>query len=168
MAPTLVAAQALDATRIHGNAADAEEEPRDVVLFLPTVPLTFQSLEKDEAGDWKMGNALTMGAGATLVIGRAQTEAGARAQGGGLGLTNLQPWVLMGVALNAGMRTDADGDLVQSIAGSIFVGLSDIGVSFSKDLLSGDHWVGISVTADVLNNLVPSGFMCLRGCASNR
>lgn len=132
------------------------EAKKDVLLLLPTVPVTFNALEKNDAGDWQMGEAILFGAGATFILGKASFE-GVNA--------SVQPWIIAGAAVNAGVKDDAEEGVTEALTASLFVGLADVALSFSRDLLGGGTSIGISLKVDLITNLAPDAFMCLSGCA---
>jgi hypothetical protein len=132
-----------------------EGKQRDVLLLLPTVPVTFNALHEDSVGEWHFGNAMTLGAGVTFVLGKA-TYNGASA--------TVDPWILAGAALNAGIREDDDRKVAETLSFSGFFGLGDVAVNFSWPLFSGERSIGLSLKVDVLTNMAPDAFMCFRGC----
>ncbi|HEU0076929.1 MAG TPA: hypothetical protein VFQ76_04720 [Longimicrobiaceae bacterium] len=128
---------------------------KDVLVLLPTVPVTFNALEKDSTGDWRMGAAMTAGVGATLLLGKAAVT-GSNA--------TLQPWVIAGAAINAGLKETEDRKVAEALTLSGFFGFGDVAVNFARGLLDGETTIGLSLKVDVLTNLAPDAYMCLRGC----
>lgn len=132
----------------------AAHASKDVLLLLPTVPVTFSSLDKDDDGEWRMGSAITMGVGVTFLVGKASAT----------GMTmKADPWIIAGAAINAGIQEDAESRVDEALTLSGFLGFGDVAVSFSRNLLRGGTSIGLSLKLDVLTNLAPSAYMCLRG-----
>lgn len=151
-----VSAEKLFPTAAARVAAVGEEGVRkDVLVLLPTVPVTFNALEKDSTGDWRMGAAMTAGVGATLLLGKAAITGNN---------ATLQPWIIAGAAINAGLKETDDRKVAEALTVSGFFGFGDVAVNFSRGLLDGDTTIGLSLKVDVLTNLAPDAYMCLRGC----
>jgi hypothetical protein len=156
-------AQTLSSDRIFGEVDDdefaalsgSEEGSRNVLLLLPTIPVTFNSLERDSTDVWRLGSAITGGVGLTLLLGKATYNGET---------SNVDPWLIGGVGLNNGIKDSGDGTAEYSLSGSVFVGIGDVAVSFARDFLE-DRWsAGLSLKLDTLTNLAPDAFMCFSGC----
>lgn len=143
-----------DAAAFVQSLAD-DGKQRDVLLLLPTVPVTFNGLQEDSVGEWRFGTAMTAGVGFTFVLGKA-TYNGSSA--------TVDPWIIAGGAINAGIRETGDGKVAEALALSGFFGFGDVAVNFSWPLLSGERSIGLALKVDVLTNMAPDAFMCLRGC----
>lgn len=156
--PGGLSAQTLLAEKVFGTPSAAvtpqDTPPRDVLLLLPTVPVTFSSLEKNEEGEWRLGSAVTMGVGVTFLLGKATKT--------GTTLT-AEPWVIAGAALNAGVQEDPESNVTEALTLSGFFGFGDVALSFSRNLLRGGTSLGLSLKVDTLTNLAPNLFMCLAG-----
>lgn len=166
--PAGIDAQTLDRAKVFTDAEvrallysnESQEKPqpsKDVLLLLPTVPVTFSSLEKDDDGEWRMGSAITMGLGVTFLIGKASLT--------GETMT-AAPWLIAGAAINAGIQEDSDSRATEALTLSGFFGFGDVALNFSRNLLRGGTSIGLSLKLDVLTNLAPSAYMCLLGGCS--
>lgn len=142
--------------RASAEAMADEGKQQNVLLLLPTVPVTFNALQEDSVGEWHFGNAMTLGAGVTFLLGKA-TYNGESA--------TVDPWIIAGAALNAGIREDDDRKVAETLSFSAFFGLGDVAVNFSWPLFSGERTIGLSLKVDVLTNLAPDAYMCFRGCS---
>lgn len=127
---------------------------KDVLILLPTVPLTFNALQKNDRGEWQMGAAMTVGVGATIMLGKATLENR---------MTSIQPWVIAGAALNSGLREDAANRVAPALSVSGFFGIADLALNASRELLDGATSFGLSFKSDVITDLAPDAFMCLAG-----
>jgi hypothetical protein len=156
-------AQTLRAERIFqpaGGGAGAMVAPvegaqKDVLLLLPTVPVTFNALQRDSTGEWRMGAAMTAGVGMTFLLGKATSNGES---------STVDPWVIAGAAVNAGIREGDDRRIDEDLSVSGFFGFGDVAVNFSWPLLGGERSIGLALKLDVLTNLAPDAFMCLGGC----
>lgn len=137
------------------SAIADEGKQKNVLVLLPTVPATFNSLQKDSMGEWQFGAAMTLGVGATFVLGKA-TFNGQTA--------NVDPWMIAGAAINAGVRESGDKEVGEALTISGFLGFGDVALNFSRGLLGGGTSVGLSLKLDVITNLAPDAYMCIRGC----
>lgn len=155
-------AQELSSAKLFGvdAAAKARGNPtlagtkKDVLILLPTVPLTFNALQKNDQGEWQMGSAMTVGVGATLMLGKATLESE---------LTDIKPWVIAGAAFNSGLREDASNRVAPALSVSAFFGIASLALSASRELLDGATSFGMSMKADLITDLAPDAFMCLAG-----
>lgn len=127
---------------------------KNVLVLLPTVPVTFNTLQRDAEGKWRMGAAMTMGFGTTLLLGKGTFE-GQK--------TSLQPWVIAGAALNAGVHDDPEKGVTEALMISGFLGFGNVAINVARELLDGDTTFGLALKVDVLTNLAPDAYMCLRG-----
>lgn len=162
--PTTLQAQTLSAAKVFGKtdrtrsmSVEHVTPDRDVLIFLPTVPLTFNSLQKDSEGEWRFGPAITMGAGFTFILGKARLN--------GPALAEIVPWLTVGAGLNWGIRESLDDTVEDVVSGSLFIGTSEVAISFSRPLIDGAGTsIGLSLKIDAITDLAPDAFMCLKGC----
>lgn len=145
------------AAAVASLAADGKQ--RNVLLLLPTVPVTFNSLAKDTAGDWRFGPAMTAGVGATFVLGKATYNGTA---------ATVNPWIIAGAALNAGIREGENNEVAEALSISGFFGFGNVAVNFSRQLLGGGTSIGLALKVDALTNMAPDAYMCIRGCGRSQ
>lgn len=153
--------QTLTADRIFGNANEVnkldEGTTKGTLVLLPTIPITFNSLEKDTLGTWRMGSAITGGAGVALILGKATLRDEKNK-------VNIDPYVMVGGGINAGIKETVGGEVTEAVNISGFIGLGSVAVSFAKGLLTGGNTVGLSLKIDTLTDLRPSSHICFWGC----
>jgi hypothetical protein len=143
------------AALVVAQAAADEGKQKDVLILLPTVPVTFNALQQDSTGGWYFGNAMTAGMGVTFVLGKATFNGGS---------AEVDPWVIAGAAINAGIRESADRKVAEALNVSGFIGIGDVAVNISWPLLSGERSLGLALKVDMLTNMAPNAYMCFRGC----
>ena len=128
---------------------------KGTLLLLPTIPVTFSSLEKDDSGEWRLGASITSGVGFTLMLGQAALQ-GETVQ--------VSPWLFTGAALNAGFKEGSDNEVDTQLSGSIFFGTGEVAVTIARGFLDGETTFGLALKVDALTNLAPDAFMCFAGC----
>jgi hypothetical protein len=156
-----VQAQRLGASPIFGKRGEvgaqlAAGNEVDTFILLPTVPIQFSKLEKDASGKYRMGGAITLGVGATWMLGKATYAE--------KDIANLNPYILFGTALNTGLKEKLDGDVSGATLVSIFAGFSAVSLSYSWDLLDGAKFLGLSTKSDVWTNFRPKAYLCHWHC----
>ena len=153
--------QTLTANRIFGDGPQmqhiSEGTTKGTLVLLPTIPITFNSLEKDTLGTWHMGTAITGGVGVTLILGKATLK-------DSKSRVNINPYVMVGGGINAGIKETIGGEVAEAVNISGFVGFGSVAVSFAKGLLTGGNTVGLSLKVDTLTDLKPSAHICFWGC----
>jgi hypothetical protein len=139
---------------------DVPPAQKDLIILLPSVPITFNKLEKDSAGIWRLGVAVSGGVGGTFILGKA-TKVEDK-------LASVDPWIYTGGSINYGVKQNMSNQAVGSLSISGFIGFSNIAISYSHDVLDGSNFWGISLKFDVLSNLLPGAFILIKDLSSDK
>ena len=153
------AAQTLDASKLFGppgpgvqQANDLQGIQKNAAILLPTMPGTFMKIETDDSGEVRLGNAVSVGAGLMLAIGKA-TNNGAT--------MDLAPWFIAGLGLSAGIKEDLSSKIKGSTAITVFFGFKNLAFSHSWDIIDGTGYWGISTTLNLFTDLAPDLYIPL-------
>lgn len=149
-------AQTLDASKLFGDREnkllESQGTQKNAAILLPTMPGTFIKIETDDSGEVDLGNAVSVGAGLMLAIGKV-TNNGAT--------MDLAPWFIAGFGLSSGMKEDLSSEIKGSTAITIFFGFKDLAFSHSWDIIDGTSYWGISTTLNLFTDLAPDLYIPL-------
>lgn len=147
-------AQSLGAGKFFGEGRRNQQTlpvnpPTMTLILLPSVPVTFTSLAKDSSGKWQFSPGMGIGIGSTFVYGRAMQNGD---------MVNITPLLIGGLAANIGVKNDPMGGVKTSLTYSEFIGLNNVAVAFSHDILDGANSIGLSLKMDILTDLAQDTF----------
>lgn len=153
LGPQLVFAQMLSTEKVErfyaeraGLATDriGPGETADVWLFTPSLPVSFSRLEQNDAGDWRVGANVAIGASYVFMLGK----------GTGLedGSVRVDPAFFIGLTGNFGVAQDPDEDgaISESFMLGGVLGFSGLSVIAGRDILAKTPILGVGGRIDLL------------------
>ncbi|HLP51398.1 MAG TPA: hypothetical protein VK154_10970 [Chitinophagales bacterium] len=130
-------------------------DPRTIVLLTPSFPVSFGRLEQDNAGNWRIGAQLTLGASYYLVVGKAFLNDN--------GTTQVEPYFSIGAHIDGGLSQNTE---TAGVVGNLNVGGSVgfykyINVLFAYDVLNKTPVFGLGGRVDLFSFTHGSGSIIL-------
>ncbi|MFZ5478329.1 MAG: hypothetical protein ACOZNI_16295 [Myxococcota bacterium] len=137
-APRLAAAGAAHAVCIDGK-------PCYTFALTPSVPVTFSKLEFNPDGTKRIGSDIAIGGGATFLLARGTYRTDSDPSGERTyTIEDAVPYLLFGIAGQAGMTEALSGEVVYSVSGSGFVGTRFFALMGGYDFINSTPFIGVA------------------------
>lgn len=127
------------------RAPCADGKPCYVFALTPSVPVTFSKLEFYGDGATGIGNDIAIGGGATFLLARGTYRSDTDASGKRTyTVESAVPYLVFGVAGQAGMTESFDGEVDYSVSASGFAGTRAFALIGGYDFINDTPFVGIA------------------------
>lgn len=128
------------------HAPCVADKPCYAFVLTPSVPVTFSRLDFDPDGTKRVGADIAIGGGATFLLARGTYRSSTDPSGDRTyTIEDAVPYLVFGVAGQAGMTEALSGDVIYSITGSGFVGTRFFALMGGYDFINDTPFVGLAV-----------------------